>query len=586
MVIYVTDTFSIVWLDTLYCYAFELNIYEIPGGTCMRRVRLVAGVVLIFVVVTLILAFALFGSGLLTSVALSRTNPINDQGTSSQRLSKAQNIIVSENIHLGTDSWKIPKAKEATTQIQAFAGVTSVSPGQGLSFYVSTLHDNIPYWIDIFRLGWYQGYGGRLMTTVSPQTGQAQGYYDSVNHRLVNCSLCYIDKTTGLVEARWQPSYTFTVPSDWVTGIYLAKFTVATGQQTYAPFDVTGNSSSRYVAVTPDTTYQAYNDWGGTSLYDVDNGIAGETDARARAVKVSFERPYTQGDGASQVLIFEADAIHWLERQGYDLSYISNVDLQHHPEVLVQHHAYLSLGHDEYWTKEMRDAVENARDFGVGLAFLGANASYWQMRFEPDSTGTLPDKTIVCYKVLSSQYDLYLDPIYGKDNTRLTTQWRDPALARPENALIGIMYSNLTHKQAGFPWSLNYNAHSPLLKDTNLQEGQPYGCGLVGYEWDRIFTNGATPAGLQVIGQSTTLSDSNVSDFSNTTYYIAKSGAMVFATGSIYWTAALDNYRFNQDQSCIGKVLVIPELQQLLANVMNALYTTHFSQQLTFQVSS
>ena len=552
----------------------------------MRGVRLFAGVVAIFLVVTFILAFALFGSGLLTSIAISRTKTTTDQNLNSQGPSNAQNIIATENTHLGSDSWKIPPGKEATTQIQAYASATSVAPGQDLRFYVSTQHDAIPYWIDIFRLGWYQGYGGRLMDTFSPQVGHSQGYYDIANHRLVNCSLCYIDKNTGLIEARWQPSYTFTIPSNWVTGIYLAKFTVSTGQQTYAPFDVTGNSSSRYVAVTPDTTYQAYNDWGGTSLYDVDNGIAGETDSHARAVKVSFERPYTQNDGASQVLIFEADAIHWLERQGYDLSYISNVDLQQHPNILLQHHAYLSLGHDEYWTKEMRDAVENARNFGVGLAFLGANASYWQMRFEPDSTGSLPDKTVVCYKVLSSQNDLYLDPIYGKDNTRLTTQWRDPALARPENALIGIMYSDLTHKQAGFPWSLSYNAQSPLLKDTNLQAGQSYGCGLVGYEWDRLFSNGATPAGLQVIGQSATKNDSNISDFSNTTYYIASSGAMVFATGSIYWTAALDSYRFNQDPTCVGKALVVPGLQQLFTNVMSALYTTHFSQQLTFQVSS
>lgn len=542
------------------------------------RLRFVAGVVIIFAVVTVLLATVLFGSGLLTSAALSRTNTTNTQDTSSQATVTAQNLIVSENTHLGTNSWKIPKAKEATTQIQAYASSTSLSPGQNISFYVSTQQDNTLYWIDIYRLGWYQGYGGRLMTSISPQIGHAQGYYDSVNHRLVNCNSCYIDKTTGLVEARWQPSYTITVPSDWITGIYLAKFTESTGPQTYAAFDVLGNSTSRYVAVTPDTTYQAYNDWGGASLYDPNNSTTSESDSQAKAVKVSFERPYTQGDGSSQILVFEADTIHWLERQGYDLSYMSNVDLHEHPGALLQHRAYLSLGHDEYWTKEMRDGVENARNFGVGLAFLGANASYWQMRFETDSTGTLADKTIVCYKVLTIRNDLPLDPIFGKDNTRLTTQWRDPALARPENALIGIMYSSLTHRQSGYPWRISFKANSPLLKDTGLQLGHQYGCGLVGYEWDRIFTNGATPAGLQVLSESTTIDDSNISDFSNTTYYIAPSGAMVFATGSIYWTAALDNYRFNQDPLCIGHPLVVPGMQQLLANVMNELVITHFSQ--------
>jgi N,N-dimethylformamidase beta subunit-like protein len=546
------------------------------------RLRLVAGVVFIFVVATVILTTLLFGSGLLTSAALSRINTASAPDISSQATATAQNIIVNENTHPGTSSWKTPIDKEATTQIQAYASATSVAPGQRLSFYVSTQQDNTPYWIDIYRLGWYQGYGGRLMASTSSQIGHAQGYYDSANHRLVNCNSCFIDKTTGLVEARWQPSYALTVPSDWVTGVYLAKFTTTTGLQTYAPFDVLGNSSSRYIAVTPDTTYQAYNDWGAASLYDPANGITGETDTPARAVKVSFERPYTQGNGSSQVLVFEANAIHWLERQGYDLSYMSNVDLHVHPKVLLQHHAYLSLGHDEYWTKEMRDAVENARDFGVGLAFLGANASYWQMRFEPDSTGTLPDKTIVCYKVLTSLQNLQLDPIFGKDNTRLTTQWRDPALARPENTLIGVMYSSLTHRQSGYPWRVSLNTNSTLLKDSGLKQNQQYGCGLVGYEWDRIFTNGATPAGLQVIGESTTIDDSNKSDFSDTTYYISASGAMVFATGSIYWTAALDNYRFNQDRLCNGQTLVVPGMQQLMANVMNAIAITHFSQQLTF----
>lgn len=546
------------------------------------RPRFVAGVIIIFAVVTVMLAVALFGSGLLTSVALSRTNTTSAQNHSTQTTATPQNIIVSENAHLGTNSWEIPKAKEATTQIQAYASSTSASPGQSISFYVSTQQDNTSYWIDIYRLGWYQGFGGRLMTSTSPQIGHAQGYYDSANHRLVSCTSCYIDNTTGLVEARWQPSYTLTVPSDWITGIYLAKFTESTGPQTYVPFDILGNSSSPYVAVTPDTTYQAYNDWGGASLYDPDNGIASETDAHAKAVKVSFERPYSQGDGASQVLVFEADAIHWLERQGYDLSYISNVDLQEHPGVLLQHRAYLSLGHDEYWTKEMRDAVENARNSGIGLAFMGANASYWQMRFETDSTGTLADKTIVCYKVSTAQNDLQLDPIFGKDNTRLTTQWRDPALARPENALIGIMYSSLTHRQSGYPWQVSLKANSPLLKGTGLQLGHQYGCGVVGYEWDRIISNGTTPAGLQILSQSTAIDDSNIYDFSNTTYYIAPSGALVFATGSIYWTTAMDNYRFNQDKLCYGQPLVVPGMQQLLANVMNALVIKHLSQQLTF----
>jgi len=113
------------------------------------------------------------------------------------------------------------------------------------------------------------------------------------------------------------------------------------------------------------------------------------------------------------------------------------------------------------------------------------------------------------------------------------------------------------------------------LDGTGLLPGQPYGCGLVGYEWDRVFANGATPKGLQVLGASRIVSDTKGSDTSNTTYYIAPSGAMVFATGSIYWTLALDNYRFQTGESCAGQSLMVPGMQKLMAHVMDALVVHH-----------
>jgi len=489
--------------------------------------------------------------------------------------------IALENAHLGTESWKIPIGREASTQIQAYANATSVQPGQKLSFYVSTQKERTPYSVDIYRLGWYEGYGGRLMASWRDQIGHAQGYYDTVNHRLVGCNSCYVDRQGGLVEANWQPSFILTIPSDWITGVYLAKFTGGDAMQTYVPFDVKGNLFSRYIAVTPDTTSAAYNKWGGYSLYEEDGSTqidSLEKSTPNRAVKVSFDRPYLQAQGSGLVLAFEANAIHWLERQGYDLSYVSSTDLHENPSLLLHHRAYLSLGHDEYWTKEMRDGVENARNHGVGLAFLGANDAYWQIRFESDSAGT-PDRTIVCYKVESANKDLARDPFYRKDITRLTSLWRDPIIGRPENALIDIMYSGLASpKRQGFPWEVNSEAKSPFLNGTGLLPGQRYGCDLVGYEWDRVFTNNATPAGLQVLSMSPTVKDDNTSDISNTTYYIAPSGAMVFATGSTYWSLALDNYRYQTDNACAYQSTEVPGIQQLMAHVMDALATPQSTQ--------
>jgi hypothetical protein len=114
-----------------------------------------------------------------------------------------------------------------------------------------------------------------------------------------------------------------------------------------------------------------------------------------------------------------------------------------------------------------------------------------------------------------------------------------------------------------------------LLNGIDLQAGRQYGCDLVGYEWDRIFANGATPAGLQVLAASNTVNNANNSDTSNTTYYIAQSGAMVFATGSINWTFALDNYQLHPDTFCSSQSQAVPGVQKLMANVMVALAFKH-----------
>ena len=525
---------------------------------------------------------AALGSGLLLPRGERFGSSSASQAPASATDRSTDSIIAAENAHPGTSGWEIPTDRKASTEIQAYASATSVLPGQRLTFYVSVQNEGTRYSIEIYRLGWYGGPGGRLKALQENLIGHAQGYYNSINRSLVNCRSCYVDTRTGLVEANWQPSYTFTVPPDWITGVYLAKFIDTNSMQTYVPFDVRGNFHSRYVVVTPDTTYAAYNEWGSYSLYKapITARADSEGESSVRGEKVSFDRPYATGYGSSQVLVYEANAIHWLEYEGYELSYISNVDLHNDPSQLLHHRAYISLGHDEYWTKEMRDGVEHARDHGVGLAFLGANAAYWQMRFEPDSAG-LPNRTVVCYKVQTGNNDLARDPLYGKDNTRVTSQWRDPVLNRPENALIGIMYSSLVSSRFGFPWQVSSLAKSTLLDRTGLEPGQQYGCDIVGYEWDRIFANGATPAGLQVLATSHTVSYTGAPDTSNTTYYIAPSGAMVFATGSIYWTTALDSYRLHQDELCASQSPVIYGIQLLMSHVMDALTFHHPSGKLT-----
>lgn len=532
---------------------------------------------IIFVIASAALLVALlFGLGIF---------PFSTDSTQGQRLVAiksspsttnltSNNAIMRENALLGTTSWQIPTDHGATNEIQAYTNLASVFPGQELILYVSTQIKGTSYSINFYRLGWYAGLGGRLMLTIPHETGQAQGYYDYDQHRLVSCLSCNVDAQTGLVEANWQPSYKLVVPFNWTTGIYLAKFVDARGMQTYAPFVVKDHAKTRYIIATPSTTDAAYNRWGGYSLYVTYDGPESSTGIVTHGTKVSFNRPYVQEHGSGQILSGETDAIHWLESKGYDLTYISNVDLHHDPGQLLNHRAYISLGHDEYWTKEMRDGAELARNSGVSLAFLGANDIYWQMRFEPSSTG-IADRTIVCYKVMSASSDLTRDPFYLKDNTRVTAQWRDSLIERPENALIGIMSTNHLNQEQNFPWEVNPQAKSPLLNGTGLHPGGIYGCWLVGNEWDGIVDNGNTPNNLQVIGESPTLDTKGYHDISNTTYYIASQGAMVFAAGSIYWTLALDSYRADTYPQCSGQNPVVPGIQQFMAHVMDALVANH-----------
>lgn len=477
----------------------------------------------------------------------------------------AQNPIQQENALVGTTDWRIADSQEATTQIQGYAGAESAAPGQTLTFYVSTQVPNDPYTVAIYRLGWYHSAGGRLMTSLN-ETGQAQGYYDWAALKLVGCASCRFDPATKLLDAGWKPSFQLTIPATWTTGLYVAKLTTSADMQAYIHFTVTGNSAATYVATMPDNTTEAYNDWGGYSLYHGPDGRLA-----TRAFKVSLNRPalgwrFGYGSGLSYVI----DAIRWLERSGYDMSYISTVDLHERPNLLLTHRAYLSLGHDEYWSAAMRDGVQQARDSGMGLAFFGANAAYWNVRFEPDRAG-VADRVIVCYK------DARLDPLYGRDNSDVTVEWRQAPLNRPENALVGVMYADWTYPPVAWPWSVSASAaSSPLLAGTGLHSGITYGCNVVGYEFDHIFYNGATPPGLHVLGDSFAQGQDSGASHSQTTYYVAQSGAFVFASGSIYWSYALDDLHIwdmphvPASDECLTtmKGAAIPGIQRLMANVM------------------
>ena len=482
------------------------------------------------------------------------------------------NPIVIENQQPGSAAWDLDTSKVGTDtvgQIKGYASAASINKGENITFYVST-NPAQTYTIDVYRVGWYQGLGGRLMQHIGPLNGVTQ-------------PTCPMDATTGMIECRWAPAYTLATQTSWTSGIYLCILTNAQGYQNYIIFVV--RDDSRIAALlyqSPVATNQAYNDYPddgktGKSLYDFNSyGAVLAATGYKSAAKVSFDRPYqdTGIDEGFRSDYGEVNFIRWMEASGYDVSYTTDVDTHANGSILLNYKGILSMGHDEYWSKPMYDAVNAARDAGVNLGFFGADAVSWQIRFESSSTG-VPNRVIVCYR------DVNLDPI--TDLTLKTINWRDPVLNRPEQVLMGIQYNdNSSPPQNGqgfFPSYVVTNSGDWVYAGTGLTDGTAVK-GLVGYEADRY--DNTYPSPNAVSGTYFLLSHSpwgtGQYQYSNSSVYQAPSGAWVFSTGTMNWNWALDLYGH-------GYNLVDPRIQQTTANILNRFVSSSGAQTLPTVIS-
>jgi hypothetical protein len=315
----------------------------------------------------------------------------------------------------------------------------------------------------------------------------------------------------------------------------------------------------------PVTTYEAYNNYPnngktGKSLYEFDSYGANTIAGTPRAVKVSFDRPYADdgsGIGWQSFFQWEINFVRWMEESGYDVTYSTSVDGDLNGGRLLNYRGVLSAGHDEYWSAPMYNAVQNARDSGINLAFFGSNAVYWQIRFESSSTGA-PDRVIVCYK------DASIDPT--TDPSLVTLNWRtQPQPNRPEQTLIGVMYTNELQNNVYVPYVVT-NSGNWVYGGTGFKDGDSVP-GIVGYEADRSFSTYPQPNALSstytLLSHSPFIVDgtTNTSDYSNSSIYQAPSGAWVFGSGTDGWPWALDNYG--------GRNLVDARIQQTTANILN-----------------
>src|SRR2546430_7665449 len=223
--------------------------------------------------------------------------------------------------------------------------------------------------------------------------------------------------------------------------------------------------------------------------------------------------------------------VRWLERNGYDVTYSTDVDTHANGAALRNHKAFLSVAHDEYWSKEMFDAAASARDAGVNLGFFGADAAYWQIRFEPSADGTA-NRVVVCYK------DPGLDAVQGPPTT---VSFRSATVNRPEQTLVGVQFTS----DVNFGNNADYvvsNAASWAYAGTGLQDGASVPK-IVGYEMDRLMPEypGPTAISQTLLSHSPYIDGDGVADYANSSLYQAPSSAWVFAAGANSRGPAPDN---------------------------------------------
>ncbi len=453
--------------------------------------------------------------------------------------SKPANTMVAENCSLGSDDWKQTNNSSA---IRVYASSTSVNVGEKIGLFVDSPAGTFN--LKVYRIGYYGGAGARLVDTVDDLAGGAQ-------------PSCVRAEDTGLRTcSNWHQSYSFEIPLDWKSGVYLAQvIQSATGAINQTVFVVREDDrKSTILYQMSATTFQAYNNYDGKSVYNVNSGVCYTVANAPRAVKVSLNRPYSGSiEDANYFFRAEYPMVRWLEEQGYDVTYSTSLDTHRSGKpgahnALLDHKIFLSVGHDEYWSQQMHDAVIAARDAGVNIGFFTSNTSYWRIRFEDDPITHEPDSVMVTYKSTESG---------GPDPSgEATGTWRDPVGAdKPENAVTGIMYIGDNDKMY-FPLRVSSEFTSDrLYRHTGLQNmpANSYidvGDQIIGWEWDAVADNGSSPQGLQILAKTPVygfmlrdagrVTNGDLDHGTATmTRYTAPSGAIVFASSTIQWSWGL-----------------------------------------------
>jgi hypothetical protein len=465
--------------------------------------------------------------------------------------------VTQENLRLGTDAWRITGTPPGT--IDGFADRTYAAAGDTVSLAVST--DAPQFRVEAYRMGYYQGSGARLVWHSAELPGAGQ-------------PPCPVTPGINMVSCEsWSPSLQVAITAAFVPGDYLFKLVGSGGQAGYVPLTVWDpQSRATYLVKNDVLTWQAWNPYGGYDYY-VGKGScpSGGYPLCSRARVVSFDRPYAfgynGGAGTGDFLTLELPLVRWLEQRGLDVSYVTDLTVIQHPDIVTEHKALLSLGHDECWSLQERQAAVSAHAAGVNLAFFGASGMLRHVRLEPSLLG--PDRQEVDYR------DAAEDPLNGIGDPLQVTgnTWASPPANWPEDTFVGESYNGFLAPHAA-PGALRVtDATAWIFAGTGLHDGQEVP-GVIGSDVDSLDPQLGFPPNVSVFAHSP-LDASQAQArtrhggvfYSDMTYYTdPQSQAGVWDSGTNAWIPDLNPCA--GDRSCPSDVI-----GRITGNLLQALGT-------------
>lgn len=485
----------------------------------------------------------------------------------------SRNFINAENSLAGTSDWELANPSK-NGEIQAYAGQWSIPRGGVVDLYVSTTAPSFD--IDVYRLGYYGGAGGRLAYSVRNCVGQSQGSWNSslaspTNSTAILHNTVYytnslgqqVPEDTRVRDANWQKTFTFSFPTRLITGMYLIKLTEsATGTQWYVPMVVRDDTTAApYIFAYPCYTDQVYNNWGGS------NGYSSSDPQEGRSMQVSFNRPNAIDSGAGWIRCWTFQMLSFLEQNGYEVSYTSSNDIGENLTDLTKYKAYICPGHDEYWTQDERYYLQQAiNNNNLSVAFFGANDMYEQVREESDLSGHT-NRFLACYKG-------YPDPMTNQKGSLgislNTTVWDHLGLS--QQLLLKTDYVGFGNVKANF---CVLNSNHWAYANTGLADGSTI-TNLVGYEVDGVLNTtllASTGHTITVLGNSpftATVGTGTKVVMSNCVIDEYPNGNLMFSAGTIFWPLGLTNYWPAGFYPWWRPVTpVSPALQQMTMNILD-----------------